>query len=57
MAERTVIFIDSNNLRSTLLNQFGKYKLDFEMFTDKLNAGRQLVRAYYYIMMMLLKRH
>jgi uncharacterized LabA/DUF88 family protein len=49
MVGRVAIFIDSNNLRNSLQNQFGKYKINFEAFAAKLCGNRQLIRTYYYI--------
>lgn len=46
--DRIVIFIDGSNLYHGLKNHFGKTKLDFSKFANKLVNGRKLIRTYYY---------
>ena len=45
---RIAIFIDGSNLYHALQNNFGRHDLNYELFTEKLCAGRRLYRTYYY---------
>lgn len=45
---RVAIFIDGSNLYHSLKKDFGRANIDFAKFVQKLVAGRELVRVYYY---------
>jgi len=46
--ERVCVFIDGSNLYHGLKYECGNVRIDFARFVERLIAGRQLVRAYYY---------
>lgn len=46
--ERAIIFIDGNNFYFGLKENIGFTKIDFSYFAQKLTAGRQFIRTYYY---------
>lgn len=46
--ERVMVFIDGSNLYHVLTQICGRHDLRFGRFVEKLTAGRNLVRAYYY---------
>lgn len=48
MDERVAIFIDGGNFYHALREDFARTKLSFEKFTQKIVAGRNLLRVYYY---------
>jgi len=46
--ERVIIFIDGSNFYYGLKENIGFAKIDFNYFAQKLAAGRQFIRTYYY---------
>jgi uncharacterized LabA/DUF88 family protein len=48
VADRVAIFIDGSNLYHGLKNNFRRQNLNFSEFVNKLCAGRQHFRTYYY---------
>lgn len=46
--ERVAIFIDGSNFYHCLKDEFGIAKLDMGKLVEKVRAGRDLVRTYYY---------
>jgi len=48
MAKKAIVFIDGNNLYFGLKKNVGNYNLNYDKFINKLAAGYDLIRAYFY---------